>query len=175
MLNLAAWLAAATTLLMGTIYATSRIFYAQAKAGYLPRPLGYVHPRRGTPVVGIAVVWLVSVVLVLIGTRDPNYYYEFYGLQLVFAWMVSWALALVAAVAYRRRYPEEVRALSWRQPLYPLFPLVGLIGIGVVTYYTVEGAPLTLAIGAAWIAVAGVYYYLGPRRTRLREANSVNA
>ena len=169
-LNLAAWLAAATTLLMGTIYATSRIFYAQAKAGYLPRPLGYLHPRRGTPVVGIVVVWAVSVALVLIGMRDPNYYYEFYGLQLVFAWMVSWFLALIAAVAYRRRHPEEVRALSWRQPLYPLFPVVGLIGIGVVTYYTVEGEPTTLAIGAGWIAVAGVYYRLGPHRRRNRDA-----
>ena len=45
-----------------------------------------------------------------------------------------------------------------------------LIGIGVVTYYTVEGAPTTLAIGAGWIAVAGVYYRLGPHRRRNREA-----
>jgi amino acid transporter len=172
-LNLAAWLAAATTLLMGTIYATSRIFYAQAKAGYLPKQLGYLHPRRGTPVVGIVVVWLISVVLVLIGMRDPNFYYEFYGLQLVFAWMVSWALALTAAVAYRWQYPEEVKALSWRQPLYPLFSVAGLLGIGVVTYYTVEGAPMTLVIGTGWIAVAGVYYYFGPRRKRLREAVTV--
>jgi amino acid transporter len=167
-LNLAAWVAAATTLLMGTIYATSRIFYAQARAGLLPRRLGHLHPRRGTPVVSIGVVWLVSVVLVSIGMNDPSRYYEFYGLQLVFAWMVSWALALVAAVVYRRRHADEVRALPWRQPLYPLFPVVGLIGIGVVIYTTVSSAPMTLAIGAGWIAVAGVYYRLGPYRRRKR-------
>jgi amino acid transporter len=169
-LNLAAWLAASTTLLMGTIYATSRILYAQARAGLLPRPLGYLHPRRGTPVVGIGVVWLISVVLVLIGMRDPSYYYEFYGLQLVFAWMVSWGLALAASVVYRRRHADEVRALPWHQPLYPLFPLAGLVGIGVVLYATVDSAPTTLAIGAGWIAVAGVYYTLGPRRRMKRDA-----
>lgn len=165
-LNFGAWLAAATTLLMGTIYATSRIFYAQAQAGYLPAALGRLHARRGTPVVGIAVVWLVSVVLVLIGMRDPNYYYEFYGLQLVFAWMVSWLLALAASVAYRWKHADEVRALSWRQPMYPLFPVLGLIGIGVVTYYTIADAPTTAALGTGWIALAAAYYYFGPRRTK---------
>lgn len=167
-LNAAGWLAAATTLMMGTIYATSRIFYAQARAGQMPRALGHLHPRRGTPTVGIAVVWAVSVGLVVLGTQDPNHYYEFFGLQLVFAWMVSWLLALVAAVVYRRRHAEEVRALPWRQPLYPLFPVAGLIGIAIVTYYTVESAPTTLWVGAVWIGVAGLYYALVARK-RVRE------
>ena len=35
-LNFAAWLAAATCLIMGTIYTPSRIFYAMAKEGYMP-------------------------------------------------------------------------------------------------------------------------------------------
>lgn len=159
-LNLAGWLAAATTLMMGTIYATSRIFLAQARGGQLPHWLGYTHPRRGTPVVGIAVVWVVSVALVAIGMRNPSEYYEFFGLQLVFAWMVSWFLALIAALLYRRQHAAEVQALSWRQPLYPLFPAVGLVGILIVTYYTIEGAPMTACIGAVWIAVAGLYYGL---------------
>src|SRR5262249_19164916 len=128
-INSAAWLAAATTLLMGTIYATSRLFYAQARSGYLPRSLGDVHPRRGTPPVGLAVVGAVRVGLVLVGSRAPGYYYAFFSLQVVLAWMVSWLLALVAAVLYRRSFPKEVRGLSWRQPLYPLFPLLGLVGI----------------------------------------------
>ena len=162
-LNSAAWLAAATTLMMGTVYATSRILFAQARAGLLPRPLGYLHPRRGTPAVAIAVVWAASVALVGVGARDPGYYYEFFGLQLVFAWMVSWLLAL-AAVAYRRRHPAEVRGLPWRQPLYPLFPALGLLGIAVVTYHTVAGEPATAWIGASWVAAAGVYYRLVARR-----------
>lgn len=139
-ITLAAWVAAATTLLMGTLFAASRIFYAQGRAGLLPRSLGRLHPRRGTPVASIVLVWLASVALVLVGMRDPGFYYGFFGLQLVFAWMVSWLLALIAAVVYRRRHADEVRRLTWRQPLYPLFPVLGLVGIAVVTYYTVERA-----------------------------------
>jgi amino acid transporter len=157
-MNLAAWLAAATTLLMGTIYAPSRIFYSQARAGYLPAALGRVHPRTRTPVVGIAAVWAASVALVLWGVRDVDYYYEAYSLQLVFAWMVSWVLAVAAAVLYRRRCPDEVRALPWRQPLFPLFPVLGLLGIAVVTVFTFEAVPLTLGVGAGWIVALAVYY-----------------
>lgn len=130
----------------------------------MPRALGYVHPRRGTPAVGVAAVWAVSVALVAVGVRDPNYYYEFFGLQLVFAWMVSWLLTLIAAVVYRSRHAAEVRSLPWRQPLYPLFPVAGLLGITVVTYYTVESAPTTVWVGAAWITAAGSYYGLVARR-----------
>jgi APA family basic amino acid/polyamine antiporter/D-serine/D-alanine/glycine transporter/ethanolamine permease len=146
---------------MGTLYAAPRIFYAQARAGHLPRWLGAVHPRMRTPVPAILAVWAASVGLVLLDALGPRYdYYTFYSLQLVFAWMVSWLLTLTAAVLYRRRLPDEVRALPWRQPLYPLFPLLGLIGIVVVTYYTFRSQPLTLAVGGGWVALAAGYYLL---------------
>lgn len=170
-LNIAGWLAAATTLLMGTLYAPARIFYAQARAGYLPAFLGRVHPRTRTPVAGIAAVWAASVALVLWGVRDFDDAYEALGLQLVFAWMLSWALALVAAVWYRRKCPAEVRGLSWRQPLYPLFPVLGATGIVVVTWFTVDQKPVTVPIALVWLAGLGAYYGLAvrPRLRRLAE------
>jgi APA family basic amino acid/polyamine antiporter/D-serine/D-alanine/glycine transporter/ethanolamine permease len=149
---------------MGTLYAPSRIFYSQARAGYLPAALGRVHPRTHTPMVGIILVWAVSVGLVVWGVRDFDYYYEAYSLQLVLAWMVSWALALVAAVRYRRKFAVEVAGLPWRQPLYPLFPVLGLVGIAVVTWYTAADAPLTPAAAGGWLAALGTYYWVGPRR-----------
>jgi amino acid transporter len=157
-MTLGAWLAAATTLLMGTIYAPSRIWYSQARAGYLPPALGRVHPRTRAPVAGIALVWAASVGLVLWGVRDFDYYYGAFSLQLVFAWMVSWGLALLAAVLYRRRFPDEVRGLPWRQPLYPVFPALGLVGIAVVTWFTFEAEPLTPVIGVGWVAALAAYY-----------------
>lgn len=170
-MNLGGWLAAATTLLMGTIYAPSRIFYAPARAGYLPAAFGRLRPRTRAPVFGIVVVWAVSVALVLWGVRDFGYYYEAYSLQLVFAWMVSWGLALVAAVLYRRRFPDEVRRLPWRQPLYPLFPVLGVVGIVAVTYTTFEAVPLTLAVGAGWLVGLAAYYRLvAARRVKATRA-----
>jgi amino acid transporter len=168
-MNAGAWLAAATCLLMGTLYAPSRIFYAQARAGYLPAALGRVYPRTRTPVAGVVLVWAVSAALVLWGAGEFDYYYEAFSLHMVFAWMVSWGLALAAAVAYRWRHPGEVRGLPWRQPLYPLFPLLGAAGIAVVTYFTVAAEPNTLAVGAGWVAALALYYRLAARR-RVRAA-----
>jgi amino acid transporter len=163
-MNFGAWLAAATTLLMGTIYAPSRIFLAQARAGYLPAALGRVHPRTRTPVAGITLVWAISVGLILWGVQDFDYFYLVFSLHLVFAWMVSWGLALAAVVLYRRRFPAEVRALPWKQPLYPLFPVLGAVGIGVVTCYTIQSKPITLAVGLGWIVAVAVYYRLIVRK-----------
>jgi L-asparagine transporter-like permease len=140
------------------MYAPSRIFLEQAESGYLPAVLSRVHPRTGTPIRGIGLVWAVSVGLVLWGARDFDYYYESYCLHLVFAWMVSWGLALAAAVFYRRQFPAEVCSLSWKQPLYPLFPILGAIGIGVVTVFTILDEPIVLAVGLSWIGLLAAYY-----------------
>jgi amino acid transporter len=66
-MHFGAWLAAATTLLMGTMYAPSRIFLELAGSGYLPAVLGRVHSRTHTPLHGIGLVWAVSVGLVFWG------------------------------------------------------------------------------------------------------------
>jgi amino acid transporter len=157
-MHFGAWLGAATTLLMGTMYAPSRIFFEQARSGYLPAALSRVYPRTRTPIYGIGLVWAVSVGLVLWGARDFDYYYESYCLHLVFAWMVSWGLALAAAILYRRQFLAEVRSLSWKQPLYPVFPILGAIGIGVVTIFSILDEPITLVVGLSWIGLLAAYY-----------------
>jgi APA family basic amino acid/polyamine antiporter/D-serine/D-alanine/glycine transporter/ethanolamine permease len=72
--------------------------------------------------------------------------------------MVSWGLALAAAVLYRRRFPAEVRSPSWKQPLYPLFPVLGAVGIGVVTVFTIWEGPFKLVVGLSWIGLLAAYY-----------------
>ena len=152
-LNITAWLAAATCILMGTLYSASRIFYAQAREGHLPAIFGYLHPRTRTPVWGIIIVWAISVGLVLLGTYNPDLVYVELSLQLVLAWMVSWALAVIASILYRKSCPDEVAKLEWKQPLYPLFPILGLVGIVLVTYSTFVGSAMTLVRGIVWMAI----------------------
>ncbi|MBM7702108.1 APC family permease [Metabacillus iocasae] len=157
-MNITAWIAAATCLLMGTLYASSRIFYAQAKRGFLPAFLGQINPKTGTPVNGILVVWAVSVLLIILGSFNPDFLYVELSTQLVLAWLVSWTLALIAAVLYRKRAFDEVQQLPWKQPLYPLFPILGFIGIIIVFYGTFIGAPMTLVRGIVWMAVLYVLF-----------------
>ena len=170
-MNMTAWIAAATCILMGTLYSASRIFYAQARRGFLPSFFGYIHPRTGTPVYGILVIWACSVGLVIIGSFNPDLLYVELSTQLTLAWMVSWTLALIAAVFYRKRAMQEVRMLPWKQPLYPLFPILGFIGIGIVCYGTFVGAPMTLLRGAIWMVLLYVLFRVFGRSSSFETAS----
>lgn len=154
-MNLAAWIAAATTILMGTLYSSSRIFYSQSRAGYLPKFLGKLHPKTKAPVNGIIMVWAVSVILISIGSINPDIIYIELSNQLTLAWLVSWTLALIASILYRKKEPEEVKNLPWNQPLYPLIPIIAFVGIIIVFVGTFIGTPMTLLRGAIWMV--GLY------------------
>ncbi|MBO8162167.1 MAG: amino acid permease [Brevibacillus sp.] len=171
-MNLTAWIAAATCILMGTLYASSRIFFAQAREGYLPSFFGYLHPRTKTPVYGIIAVWACSVGMVVLGIVNPDLLYVELSTQLVLAWMVSWSLALIASLLYRRHHKQEVASLPWRQPLYPLFPVLGFIGIGIICYGTFVGTPMSLVRGAIWM---GILYLLFKRFSKAQPQNVSNA
>ena len=157
-MNTAAWVAAATTILMGTIYATSRIFYSQAREGMLPKFMGKIHPKTYTPINAIIVIWAATVLLIVIGQFNPDLIYIELSNQLVIAWLFSWGITLVASVIYRVRYKEEVAKLSWRQPLFPMFPVLGFIGIVVVLYGSFVNDLGTLLRGAAWLTVLFVLF-----------------
>ncbi|MBC7113299.1 MAG: amino acid permease [Candidatus Methanomethyliales bacterium] len=161
-MNLAAWLAAATCLIMGTMYAPPRSIYALAKSGYrIPRVLASVSKTTRVPVVGTLLTLAVSEVLVLVGWFDPNFVYVTLALQLVFAWCVSWLISLAAVFAYRKKYPDEVRRLKWHIPLYPVTPIIGIVGIIVVIVFTFMYSIIDLIAGIVWVSllyIATKYY-----------------
>lgn len=159
-INFVAWIAAATCIIMGTFYTASRIFYAQARRGYLPEFFGYLDPKTRTPVYGILFIWAVSVIFIIIGAFSPDLIYVEFSLQLTLAWVVSWTLAVIAAILYRKHAKEEVMALPWKQWFYPLFPILGLIGIVIVFYGTFLNTPMTLVRGLIWMIALFIFYKL---------------
>lgn len=159
-MNTAAWIAAATTILMGTIYATSRIFYQQAREGMLPKFLGTIHPKTYTPVNAIIVIWAATIVLILIGQINPDFIYIELSNQLVIAWLFSWSLALIAGVIYRIKCKEEISKLSWKQPLFPLFPVLGFISIVAILYGSFINSLMTLVRGGIWLTILFVLFII---------------
>lgn len=157
-MNAAAWIAAATCILMGTLYAASRIFYQQAREGLLPSFLGYLHPKTHTPVYAIITIWAITVILVLIGQFNPDFIYVELTNQMVLSWLVSWTLALISGILYRKNHKEEIEKLPWKQPLYPLFPILGFVGIAVVLYGTFIGSMMTLVRGFIWLAALYILF-----------------
>ncbi|WP_186670907.1 APC family permease [Sporosarcina sp. BP05] len=174
-MNAAAWVAAATTILMGTIYATSRIFYQQAREGMLPKFLGAINPKTYTPVNAIIVIWAATVLLVLIGQFNPDFIYIELTNQLVIAWLFSWSLALIAAVLFRIKHKDEIEKLKWKQPLFPLFPILGSIGMVVVLYGTFINSLMTLVRGGIWLTILFVLFAIFNKSAFKKGANEAKA
>lgn len=167
-MNLAAWIAAFTSLLMGTFYSTSRIFYQNAIEGMMPKLFGYLHPKTRTPIYGILVIYFISVAACVIGIVNPDFLYVTLSTQTVVSWIVSWGLALLAAVMFRMKAKDEIVKAGFKQPLYPLFPIIGFIGCIYVLYLSFSGgvAIPTLTATAVWVALFAAYYF-GVVRKRL--------
>lgn len=157
-MNATAWLAAATCVLMGTVYACPRTFFWMARRGTMPKFFGYLHPKTRTPIWGICTIWAISSGLILISIINPDFVYVTCAMQLLLAWMITFTLAVIAGMAFRAKEPEKVKSLPWNQPLYPLLPIIAILGNGITAYYSFVSSPITLIIGAIWIVLLYIYY-----------------
>lgn len=159
-LNIAAWLAAATCLIMGTLYTPSRIFYQMSKEGYLPKFFGELNPKTKTPVKGLIAIWAIGTVFILLGYFDATGLYVTMCNQAVIAWIVSWGLATIAAVKYRKEMGVEriKKEVGWTQPLYPLFPVVALVGCTYVLYLSFYDWIQFVSV-AVWVGIFLIWYH----------------
>jgi len=160
-MNFAAWLAAATCLIMGTIYTPSRIFYAMAKEGYLPKLFAKINPKTRTPIAGIVIIWVVGVLgLVVAYYFGAEGFYVTLCNQAVIAWTISWALAVVAGMKYRKEMgADRIRSeVGWKQPFYPVIPILALAGCGYILYLSFYDVWQFVGCGI-WVAVYAVYYW----------------
>jgi amino acid transporter len=163
-LNVSAWTAAATCLLMGTIYQPPRDLYNLARTGYsVPRWFGSLHPRYQTPVRNTLLIWAIAVVLIVSGqVWGQTTVYQLLGYELVWAWCVSWLLTLLAALNFRRHHASEAAALPWRVPLWPLTPIIGAAGLVVTLYalfqdlWTTYGATTCIVFALVSVIVVGL-------------------
>ena len=160
-LNLAAWIAAATSILMGSIYTPSRIFYAMAKEGYMPKLFAKVSEKTKTPINGIIVIWIVGILGILAAkTFGAATFYVTLCNQAVIAWSISWGLAIIAGIFYRRDLGVEriKMEVGWKQPFYPLIPILAMVGIVYVLYLCFYD--WTQFVGfAIWFAIYLIYYF----------------
>src|SRR5699024_3430183 len=102
--------------------------------------------------------WFISVVLILVGAINTDIIYVELSNQFTLAWLVSWTLALIASIIYRRKEPEEVKNLPWKQTLYLLIPTLAFIGIIIVFVGTFIGMPMTLLRVVIWMVAIYVLF-----------------
>jgi APA family basic amino acid/polyamine antiporter len=154
-------LIAITSVLVTIFYGQTRIFFAMARDGLLPRGIAKVNPRTGTPVkltfgMGIAIAALAAVAplnqivkLVNIGTLSAFF------------------LVNIGVIILRRTHPDMER--PFRVPFVPVFPIIGCI---LIVYLMSRLPATTWWRFVIWLAIGlAIYYFYGRTHSRLQLAH----
>jgi APA family basic amino acid/polyamine antiporter len=149
-------LVAITSVMITVFYGQTRIFFAMARDGLMPRGIARVNPRTGTPValtfgLGLFIAALAALVplseiikLVNIGT------------------LFAFFLVNVGVIILRRTHPDMER--PFRVPLVPLFPL---IGCGLIIYLVTTLPGETWIRFVIWLVLGLIIYFVYGRHHSL--------
>jgi APA family basic amino acid/polyamine antiporter len=154
-------LLAATILFIATnagIIGVSRLVYSMGLHRQMPDRLRRLHPKYGTPWIGILVFGAIACVAMLPGQAD------FLGYMYAFGAMLSFSIAHASVIRLRITQPDRRRpyrgpgVLKVRGYELPLFAIVGMTGT-VLAFIVVTILHVTVAIaGTAWLAGGIVFY-----------------
>ncbi len=161
---------AATILVIATnagIIGVSRLVYSMGLHRQLPDRLRRLHPKYGTPSLGIIIFGGIACLTMIPGKA------AFLGNMYAFGAMLSFTVAHAAVIRLRIKYPERRR--PYRGPGnvriggrdLPVFAMLGgvgtLLAFGVVTALHLDVA----AAGVGWLALGIVVYVLYRRNQGL--------
>lgn len=139
------------TALNAVIIASSRVVFAMGRDKLMPRKVGQISSRFGTPAVGVllsAIIMLFSVVFLPI---------QSVGNLSSFFFLIAFILVNVSVIKLRRNRPNIRR--SYTMPLYPVPPIVGILLNCVLGAFLLYRDPVTGLIAAIWIIMGFIAYY----------------
>jgi basic amino acid/polyamine antiporter, APA family len=163
-------LLAATILIIATnagLLGVSRLVYSMGVYRQVPDRLRQLHPKLGTPWIGIIVFAFIACVIMLPGQAD------FLGLLYAFGAMLSFSVAHLSVIRLRLKHPDFER--PYRGPGnarirgrdVPVFAVVGLLGTGIAFIVTVALYLDVAVAGAAWLLLGAAIYVVFRRRQGL--------
>lgn len=148
---------AAISTLNGLMMSGSRMVYAMGKEGSLPKILGRVNKKSGTPYIALGVTMVGMLFLAWTGLVSII-------LQMVaFVTAFSWIISCICVFALRKNRPEVTPA--FHVPLYPFTPIAA---IGLSIFMITRMDKQALIIGGAWIVIGIIVYGLF-KKTGLRK------
>lgn len=156
-------LVAITSVVLTVLYGQTRIMFAMARDGLLPRGLSKLSSRQ-TPV-RITVLFMVlsSVVAALIPLAEIA---KLVNIGTLFAFIIT----NIGVIVLRRTAPDLDR--SFRVPLVPIFPLIGAgLALFLMKYLERE----TWERFAIWLILGlAIYFLYGRTHSRLRRGEVTN-
>src|SRR4051812_42942039 len=163
-------LLAATILFIATnagIIGVSRLVYSMGLYRQVPDRLRQLHPKYGTPWIGILIFGGIACVTLIPGQAD------FLASMYAFGAMLSFSIAHLAVIRLRLKDPHRDRPyrgpgnLSVGGRDLPLFAVVGLFGTGAA-FIVVTGLHVAVAVaGAGWLLFGMLVYTLFRHRQGL--------
>jgi APA family basic amino acid/polyamine antiporter len=151
-------LVAITSVILSVLYGQTRIVFAMARDGLVPRALAKVNPRTGTPVLltlifGFGIAFLAALV-------PLQEIVELVNIGTLFAFLI----VNIGVIILRRTNPEMPR--PFRVPFSPIFPL---IGAALCIYLMTRLPGSTWLRFFIWLALGFlVYAVYGYRHSMLR-------
>src|SRR3954454_14473895 len=154
-------LVAITSVLLTVFYGQTRIFFAMARDGLLPRGVAKVNPRTGTPV--MLTIGLGTLIALLAAVAPLSQIVKLVNIGTLFAFF----LVNIGVIILRRTHPDMER--PFRVPFVPVFPLIGCCLI----IYLVSTLPKETWIRFfVWLVIGLlIYVFYGRSHSRLQMAN----
>jgi len=148
-------IAGLTSVLLVTLYGQTRIFYAMARDGLLPRVFAAVHAVYRTPV--FVTLLTGAITALLAGLLPLNVIVELVNIGT----LTSFVIVAAGVIVLRRSYPDVHR--PFRTPCYPVVPILCIVFCIALTV-TLPG--ITIFRFIVWM-VAGlcVYFAFGARNS----------
>ena len=154
-------LLAATILFIATnagIIGVSRLVYSMGVHRQVPDGMRRLHPKFGTPWIGIMIFGVIACIAMIPGKAD------FLGNMYAFGAMLSFTIAHVSVIRLRFSHPDAERPYLGPMNLrvgrvnLPIFALLGVVGTGLA-FVVVTALHLDVALaGTVWLAIGCVFY-----------------
>lgn len=147
---------AAFTSVMAELATLPRLLYGLAHKDLAPKVFTYLHPKFKTPWAGICfttILMCLSLIYMTFNGTDASIISTLVNIASA-TWMLSYLIAMVDVLVYRKRYPDYPRLAK-----YPCMPLIMVLGIcGVVYALTTLRSVWGVSIAAA--AIMALYCFV---------------
>ena len=118
-------LIATVSVLLTTLLGLSRVSFAMARNGQIPKVIAKIHPRFGTPYVSILIMGMFMAILALaFDLRQTSAITSFSILS-------THVVLNYCAIRIRKKMPD---VKSFKAPLYPLIPSLGVVSCCVLLF-----------------------------------------